>query len=192
MSVPLYVDVDTLKLALGIKTTDPTRDPLLDIALSGAARAIYRRTGKRRFDQDSTPTSKIIETRGRTVWDRHLCRHRLLLPDIATATGLLVQDEAGTTTYPVDIQYPDSPDEPITSVAMYAFPWRVKVTATFGWPNVPDDIVQAHLLQAMRYYRRKDSPEGIAGSAEWGLVRVPRVDPDVEEMISDYCYPAVA
>lgn len=192
MAAPVYTNLATLKLALGIKTTDTTRDPLLNIALNGGARAIYRRTGKRRFDKDPAPTTRTIETRLRTVWDRRLCKHRLMLPDIATATGLLVRSPDWSVTYPVDILYPDSPDEPITGVAYYDFPWQVEVTATFGWPSVPDDIVQAHLLQSMRYYRRKDSPEGIAGSAEWGLVRVPRVDPDVEEMIADYCFPAVA
>lgn len=191
MAAPLYTDKPTLKLALNINTADTERDPLLDIALNGAGRAIYRRTGGRRFDKDAAPTVRILDTPGRVVWDRQLCKERLMVPDIATATGLLVQSEDGATTYDFDVVYPDSPDRPITDLARGAWPRRVKITATFGWPEVPEDIIQAHLLQAMRLYRRKDSPEGIAGSAEWGLVRVPRVDPDVEEMIADYCFPAV-
>jgi hypothetical protein len=192
MPAPLYTDKPTLKLALNINTSDTARDSLLDTALKGAARAIYRRTGQRRFDKDAAPTTRILFTEGRVVWDRALCRFRLMVPDIATDTGLLVQDETGTVNYDFEVVYPDDPAYPITDLARGAWPRKVKLTARFGWPEVPEDIVQAHLLQAMRYYRRKDSPEGIAGSAEWGLVRVPRIDPDVEEMIQDYCFPAVA
>lgn len=192
MAAPLYTDLPTLKLALNITTTDASRDALLNVALKGAGRAIYRRTGGRRFDKDAAPTVRVIDTPGRVVWDRRLCKMRLMVPDLATATGLLVQSEDGSVTYAdVDVVYPDSPDRPITDLARGAWPHRVKLTGTFGWPEVPEDIIQAHLLQAMRYYRRKDSPEGIAGSAEWGLVRVPRMDPDVEEMIAGYCIPAV-
>lgn len=188
MAAPQYATRDTLKLALNI--TDSSRDSLVDIALAAAARAIYRRTGKRRFDKDPAPTTRILDVRGRQVWDRRLCAYRLMTPDIATAAGIEIKSEDGTASYLVKPVYPDSPDEPIQGL-IGTFPDRIALTAQFGWPEVPDDIIQAHLLQAMRYYRRKDSPEGIAGSAEWGLVRVPRVDPDVEEMIQDYCYPAV-
>ncbi len=38
------------------------------------------------------------------------------------------------------------------------------------------------LLTAARLYRRKDSPEGIIGSNDFGTVRVTRFDPDIESM----------
>jgi hypothetical protein len=54
---------------------------------------------------------------------------------------------------------------------------------------VPDEVVQATLLQAGRLYRRKDSPEGVTGSADWGMVRLPRLDPDVMALIEPYMLP---
>lgn len=193
MAAPSYIVRDTLKLALKRKPTDDSVNELLDIAISGSARAIYRKTGKRRFDKDAVPATRLIATRRRVVWDRDWCEFRLMVPDIASSVGLIVKSEDGVTTFPAVPILPDDPtSEPITNLRLSAWPERVQLTAQFGWPEVPGDIVQAQLLQAMRYYRRKDSPEGIAGSAEWGLVRVPRLDPDVAEMIEDYCFPAVA
>ncbi|MDX2921298.1 hypothetical protein PV370_25695, partial [Streptomyces sp. NE06-03C] len=65
----------------------------------------------------------------------------------------------------------------------------VQVTARWGWPAVPDEIVQATLIQAARLYKRKDSPEGVTGSAEWGVVRLSRRDPDVWALIEHYVLP---
>ena len=192
MAVPSYVQLETLKLALGMtKPGETYRDELLNIALSGAARAISRKTGNRRFDRDPVPTSRVIATVGRTLWDRRWREYRLMVPDIAAVDGLVVASETGVVEFSATPVAPDDPSEPITGI-LGSFPDRVRITAVWGWPETPDDIIQAQLLQAMRYYRRKDSPEGIAGSAEWGLVRIPRLDPDVAEMIEDYCFPAVA
>lgn len=191
MAIPSYITRDILKEALKRKAADTSADDLLDIAIDGSARAIYRKTGKRRFDMDAAPSSRTLPTRNRMVWDREWEKYRLMVPDIATETGLLVQSVDAGSTWTHEVVEPDDPSEPITNLLLSAAPTKVLVTATFGWPEVPGDIVQAQLLQAMRYYRRKDSPEGIAGSAEWGLFRVPRLDPDVAEMIEDYCFPAV-
>ena len=69
---------------------------------------------------------------------------------------------------------------------------RVRVTARWGWPVVPRDVSMATLLLANRLYLRKDSPEGVAGSSEWGAVRLSRWDPDVEALISPYIMPGFA
>jgi hypothetical protein len=60
---------------------------------------------------------------------------------------------------------------------------RLTITAVWGWPSVPDDIIWACQMQAQRLYNRKGSPEGIAGSAEWGVTRIPRLDPDVLDIL---------
>ncbi|MBL7492517.1 hypothetical protein, partial [Frankia sp. AgW1.1] len=63
---------------------------------------------------------------------------------------------------------------------------RIRVTARWGWPAVPDDIVQAAQIQATRLFKRKDSPEGVAGSADWGVIRIGRTDPDVAALTGPY------
>jgi hypothetical protein len=60
----------------------------------------------------------------------------------------------------------------------------VKVTATYGWPEVPDAVREATLLQASRLFTRYDSPLGIAGFGDMGAMRVSRaVDPDVQQLL---------
>jgi hypothetical protein len=64
----------------------------------------------------------------------------------------------------------------------------VRITGTWGWPEVPGPIHEACLLQASRLLARRDAPFGIAGSAEVGSeVRLlAKVDPDVETMLRPY------
>lgn len=49
---------------------------------------------------------------------------------------------------------------------------------------VPDNLREATLLQTSRLFRRRLSPEGVAGFGEFGAVRVQRLDPDIEMMIT--------
>lgn len=190
-----YIDLATLKLELGINATDTTRDVLLTMALSAAEKSINEKTG-RRFDQVTPAVAREFRVRGRIVPD---CDGELLLvDDIASETGLVVEatvDGQTWLTIPA-ADYELEPDNalergrPVTGIRYVNNCWRqfrrARVTAVWGWPQVPDDIKQATLLQAMRLYRRKDSPEGVAGSADWGLVRLPNLDPDVRALIAPY------
>ena len=47
-------------------------------------------------------------------------------------------------------------------------------------------MTEATLLHAGRLYKRPGSPEGVAGSSEWGLVRIPHFDPDVKALLAPY------
>jgi hypothetical protein len=63
----------------------------------------------------------------------------------------------------------------------------VRVTARFGWPEVPVAIREATILQASRLFTRLDSPLGVAGFGDMGAMRVSRfVDPDVEALLQPY------
>ena len=48
------------------------------------------------------------------------------------------------------------------------------------------EIVQAVLLLAARLYKRRLSPEGVAGWEDLGAVRVVARDPDIERLIEQY------
>jgi hypothetical protein len=191
-----YATLAELKAQLSI--TDSARDALLNKALASASRAIDKRTG-RRFWLDSSAVQRTFNPRGRVVREDE--GERLLVDDIGTATGLVVETGGGTSWTAVT-GYETSPDNallngvPITALLLPVGTWghstaRVRITARWGWPAVPDEVVQATLLQAGRLYRRKDSPEGVAGSAEWGIVRVPALDPDVRAMIDPYMLPGI-
>ncbi|MFD4660833.1 phage gp6-like head-tail connector protein [Kitasatospora sp. NPDC058444] len=191
-----YATLDALKMALQIDAGDLTRDPLLTMALSAAARGIDSATG-RRFWLDPAPTARTYNPTGRTLSTDG--GERLVVDDIGDTAGLLV--ETGTAgAWTAVTGYETGPDNaivrgrPVTALVSPAGTWgggttRVRVTARWGWPAVPDDIVQATLIQAARLYRRKDSPEGVTGSAEWGVVRLSRRDPDVWALIEHFILP---
>jgi hypothetical protein len=63
----------------------------------------------------------------------------------------------------------------------------VKVTGVWGWPAVPAAISQATILQAARHFKRYDSPLGVAGFGDFGVVRVSRfLDADVQMLVEPY------
>lgn len=196
-----YATRDDLKDQLGLETGDATRDADLDRALKAASRGIDRTTG-RRFWLDATAVARTYRLDGRVLCESD--GDVLLVDDIGTTTGLVV--ETGTTGgggYTAITGYETTPDNAladgyaITGLLKPHGVWgtsstRIRVTAKFGWPAVPDDIVQACLIQASRLFKRKDSPEGVMGSAEWGVVRLSRRDPDVWALIEPYILPGFA
>lgn len=191
-----YVTLGLLKDAL--KITDTGRDDLLNQALASASRSVDAYTG-RRFYADSSASARTWRTRGRVA--RGGDGDLLLVDDISSLTGLVVELGDGTTWTTVT-DYFTEPDnalvrgEAITGLRYDMGCWstsrRVRVTARWGWPSVPEPVVQATLIQAARLFRRKDSPEGVTGSAEFGLVRVSRVDPDVQALLSHLVLPGLA
>ncbi|WET79239.1 phage gp6-like head-tail connector protein [Amycolatopsis sp. QT-25] len=196
MAETVYATLAPLKKALNIPATDTSEDDDLARHLATASRGIDRVCG-RRFYRDDTATAKTFPIVGRTLFAPE--GNLLLTGDIATPGGVVVEDGYAYGTFTPVTQFELSPlapepGWPHTGVATdrmwpHGATGRVRVTAVWGWPEVPDDIVQATLLQAARLYRRKDSPEGISGSAEWGLIRVSRTDPDVAALISPFVLP---
>lgn len=58
-------------------------------------------------------------------------------------------------------------------------------------PRVPLEARDAALdlgliMQAARLSRRAASPEGIAGSNDFGIVRISRFDPDIADTLADF------
>ncbi|MEU0369104.1 head-tail connector protein [Streptomyces sp. NPDC006283] len=190
-----YAELATFKQQLNVEEDDTTRDDLLNMALAAASRSIDRATG-RRFYLDSTATARTFNPHGRVVCDDAGAR---LLIDDAGAAPTLVETGAGGS-YTAVTTYETGPDNAlvrgraITSLLTTSSSWgygssRVRVTARWGWPAVPEEIEQATLIQASRLYKRKDSPEGVTGSAEWGVVRLSRRDPDVWALIEHFVLP---
>lgn len=90
-----------------------------------------------------------------------------------------------------------SPYTHIRAVGDYLFPTSnypyaqgeatVQVVGVFGYATaVPTDIIQACNLLAVREYKRYDSPLGVAGFGEIGVIRVSRTDPDIEALLSPF------
>jgi Flp pilus assembly protein TadG len=85
-----------------------------------------------------------------------------------------------------------SPYNYIVATDNYLFPtWAdialVKVTGTFGWQSVPDPIKFATIIQASRLFKRLESPLGVAGVSDMGIMRVgSSIDGDVAQLINPY------
>lgn len=191
-----YVDLATLKVSVGIPNGDTQDDGLLNKALAGATRRINEHCGRpgTGFNLEPTPTARVFEARDAEY---------LSVDDIASLTGFSVSTgQVGSFTNAVPTT--DFETRPLNAFAVgrpievlrhyWAFwpTWpsmRVQVTAQYGWPAVPDDVVQACLIQAARLFRRKDSPDGVANAGDFGPIRVGRVDPDVEDLLTTYAKP---
>jgi hypothetical protein len=195
-SPPAYASLDQLKGARKTTTTD--RDDDMSQALLTAARRIDKTTGDRQFWLDKTVSARIFRMKGRVYSTDE--GEWLIVDDIGSLSGLVVEVGDGTTWTAVT-GYQTGPEnalakrQPINRLLRPVSSWsgswsgpnQARITARWGWPAVPDEIVRANLLQANRLYTRKDSPDGVLGNAEWGVTRVSSIDPDVRDLIADYC-----
>lgn len=195
-----YATLAQLRTRVGASgTTD--RDTALQSALNAAARAFDKDTGRRPdgFELAATATARSYRTRGRIV---STCDgEKLLVDEFGSLTGLVVEIGDGTTwtavtDYELDPLNALADQEPVTGLVRPYGTWggrRVRVTAKLGWPAVPDQAVEAVLIGAHRLYLRKDSPNGlVAGPADFGPVRLARVDSDYSRIVQSLALPGIA
>jgi hypothetical protein len=164
--------------------TSDDEDEWIDRCLRGARAAIENRSGWPTFWKTTGLETRTVDVSRRVVPVRNAAYSytKILLRDgICSSVGLLVGGYSGASLVDPHSITEGKPCDAIKLpvYATYGSLGELTITAQWGWPEVPDDIVWAHQMQAHRYYRRKGSPEGIAGSAEWGLTRIPALDPDV-------------
>lgn len=58
-----------------------------------------------------------------------------------------------------------------------------------------DEVQEAIVLLASRWYKRRQSPEGVAGWGDLGVIRILAKDPDIEALLErklDYCRAGLA
>jgi len=90
-----------------------------------------------------------------------------------------------------------SPANLIRAIGQYLFPIyeprnvnanqaSVQVTGVFGFETVPTAVKQACIILSMRQFKRYDSPTGVMGFGDLGVLRVGRVDPDVEKLLMPF------
>lgn len=176
-----YVTRAQFKTVMEITADD--EDDWIDACVKAASRAIERRSGWSTFWNTIQAEERRVDVSGRVVPVRQPSwsyTKVLLRNGIAAAEGFECSGHSTAVLLP-EGSFEDG--EPADSIRLpYGSTFadgHLTITAVWGWPSVPPDIIWAAQMQASRLYRRKGSPEGIAGSAEFGLTRIPPLDPDV-------------
>ena len=188
-----YATLAQVKAALRI--TDTVDDALIEMARVSASDLIDGYTG-RTFDTSGTVTRVFAPA------DDYV----LQTDDIA-GTALTITSSTGADgVFDVTWKTSDYQLEPLNGVsngqavpftrirAVQDYLWptaggeaTVRVTGVYGFASVPTVVTQATVLQSSRIFSRLQSPLGIAGFGEMGVVRVTRaLDPDVAALVEPY------
>lgn len=188
-----YCTLQEVKNALAID--DPQDDLAIEAAIMATSRMIDDYTG-RFFYKDGAPQSPVV--RYFTAKDWWTCN----IDDIISITEIATDDNFDQL-YSLVWQSDDYMVEPVNNprrgwpwtrliaIGSYIFPYNlpqsVRVTGVWGWSAIPEEVKMACRLQAARFFVRRQSPFGIAGSPEIGTVRLSsRLDPDVELLLKPF------
>lgn len=188
----LYASTSQIKAALRI--TDSVDDALISMAGSAASSLIDGYCGR--------TFGTVAEVRYFAPDNGYLLHVDDLAGTAITVESSTVSDQVFDVTWaPTDYQLEPLNGEtggltwPYTRLRaidtrLWPYAWgeaTVRITGTWGWPSVPPTIMQAAVIQAMRIFRRLDSPLGVAGFGDMGAIRVSRgLDPDVAQLVQPF------
>ena len=193
---PDYVTSDELKAHLRI--TDTADDAAVARAITAASRAIDKSTN-RQFGLDVDPAPRYYSYAGVRIE----CLPAFEIDDLSTGgafsldvaqDGLTYVSLTAGTDYNLWPWNAPADGKPYTHLVFTAlasqypagYSRELFAVAQWGWTTVPEIVKEACLIQAGRFFVRRDSQYGIAGSPETGteLRLLERLDPDVALMLS--------
>ena len=193
-----YATLSDVKAALRIPGADTQDDSLLEISIEAASRQIDGFC-ERIFTQ-STATRIYRPTDVFTVD----------IDDLQTLTFLKTDSDGSgvfsTTWSATDYQLNPlngisggirSPYTQIRAVGEYLFPIyepqnvnaneaSVQIAGVWGFATIPTAIKQATIILSMRQFKRYDSPTGVMGFGDLGVMRVGAVDPDISALLMPF------
>lgn len=188
-----YITLAELKSALRIPASDTLDDALLEKAINSASRLIDGYANRSFYNGGTATRIYAPQDAFVTVFD-----------DLQSLTTLETSSDGDgfDTTWTVnDYQLEplngisDGLTTPYTRVRAVgdivfvpaADEATVRITGVWGWASTPDAISQACVIQASRIFKRLDSPLGVAGFGDMGVVRVTsRLDGDVAQLVEPY------
>lgn len=195
---PDYTSLALLKAQ--VRVADTVDDTALAAAITAASRAIDHECG-RQFGVSTAVARTYTQECGYAIDGLAA----IAIDDLSSTTSLVVAiDDSNLGTWPTTLTIATdftlwpynalADGKPWThlltrNTSTYRWPWypnAIKVTGLFGWAAVPAVVSSACLIQAARFFVRRDSSYGIAGSPELGneLRLLARLDPDVALMLT--------
>jgi hypothetical protein len=192
---PAYASLADLKAS--VRVTDTDDDAELLYALNAASRVVDHYTG-RQFGALEDAAARYFSA----YYHHELGRWVVDIDDLQTTTDLVVKTndaddgafgdplvlDTDFRLYPLNAAADGAPWTQLVAASGTTFPTRqrsVEVTARWGWQAIPAVVVQATLIQAARFFKRRDAAFGVAGSPELGseLRLLSRLDPDVAVLL---------
>lgn len=189
---PEYVTPE--ELAEFVRTDVESDRPDLTVACAAASRAIDLAT-YRQFGVTAGPEARIYTPKWSTkrgMWviecdDVFAAPTAIAVDTVGDGTFSTTIDPSATLMLPVNNVVKGRPYERVAlrrgvSVFSPLGPDSVRLTAIWGWTiGVPETIFLSSRLQASRFFARRNSPYGVAGSPDQGSeIRLQaKADPDV-------------
>jgi hypothetical protein len=169
-----YANVDDLRAYLSMQEDDRFND-LLEQALDSVSREIEQYCN-RQFNKTAAATPRIF---------RVLAPPFVIVDDFHTTAGLVIESGTGFGTVwgasdyelqPLNGVVNGQPGWPYNKIVPLTYPLvrgdRIRVTVPWGWDAVPAPVKQSSLIMAGATFQIKDAPFGVAGSDQWGSIRV--------------------
>lgn len=188
-----YCTLEELKSRFGI--SDALDDFEMLAGLGSVTKGINRFCG-RVFTRDATASARQFYPRDRCLVD---------VDDFYTTTGLVVETDSGDAgTYATAVSSSNYQLEPLNGIVdgetgwpyrrvravrtWWPIPWSrptVQVTARWGWDRIPEPVHEAALILAAESFKLKDSPFGVGGYGQLGIIRV-RDNPMAARLLAPY------
>jgi hypothetical protein len=191
-----YATLAELKARVTPQTSGSANDAAMTNALTVASRAVEAFCD-RQFNKTTTASARLYTPLSPVL---------SFVDDLHTTTDLAVKvDRDGDGTCETTLSASDYRLAPINGIrhAESGWPyWQVKltplgayrfacyeysieVTAQWGWAAVPAAVKESTLALAEETFKLKDSPYGVAGFGDYGMIRV-RDNPKIAAMLTPY------
>lgn len=190
-----YCTLEEVKSRVGIAQTETAYDFEILTKLGSVTKGINRFCG-RVFTRAAAASARQFYARDRCLVE---------VDDFYTTTGLIVETDSGDAgTYATTISSSHYQLEPLNGIVdgepgwpyrriravqtWWPPPWTrptVQVTARWGWDRVPEPVREAALILANEAFSLKDSPFGVGGYGQFGIIRV-RDNPMAARLLLPY------
>lgn len=197
-----YCTIEETRDWIGVD--DAALDSLIDSAISAAQSWVDGRVNRRGatrgvFLLEPTATARYFDTAfDGSVWVDDIGDLEDFAVDTDTANNGTWSTSWLTTDYQLLPVNTADPYWQIVGVGTQTFPristrrGLVKVTARWGWPAVPAAVKQACIQKTAQIVSRRNSPNGVAGFNDFGIVRVVSTDAQIDELLERFMLVSVA